>query len=61
MPKWLPNQRLMHEAGTSKISATFAAGRNSSTLRPRKKCQQQTPNTSAAPHSTPARIVWMNA
>ena len=53
IPKWLPNQRLTHETGTSTISATFAAGRKSSTLRPRAKCQQQTPNTTAAPRGQP--------
>ena len=33
--------------GTSTISASFAAGRKSSTLRRRAKCQQQTPKTTA--------------
>ena len=49
------------DTGTNTIRATFAAGRNSSALRPRAKCQQQTPNTTAAPHVRPARIVWTNA
>ena len=57
MPKWLPNQRLKPATGTSTISASFAAGRNSSWLRPRAKCQQQTPKTTAAPAVRPARIV----
>ena len=61
IPKWLPNHMLKHDTGTSTISATFAAGRNSSTLRPRAKCQQQTPNTTAAPQVRPARIVWTKA
>src|SRR4051794_27002569 len=61
IPKWLPNQRLRHEAGTSTINATFAAGRKTATLRPRAKCQQQTPKTTAAPQVRPARIVWTNA
>ena len=61
IPKWLPNHRFTHETGTSTISATFAAGLKSSTLRPRAKCQQQTPNTTAAPQVSPARIVWMKA
>ena len=34
MPKWLPNHRLKPATGTSTISASFAAGRNSSWLRP---------------------------
>ena len=52
---------LKHATGTSTINATFAAGLNSSTLRPRTKCQQQTPNTTAAPQVRPARIVWTKA
>ncbi len=61
IPKWLPNHMLKLATGTSTISATFAAGRNSSTFRPRTKCQQQTPNTTAAPQVRPARMVWTNA
>src|SRR5690349_13223969 len=56
--KWLPNQRLTTETGTSTNSASFAAGRNSSTFRPRAKCQQETPKTTAAPQVRPTRIVW---
>ena len=48
-------------AGTSTISATFAAGRNTSRLRPRAKCQQQTPNTTTAPAVSPASIVCTKA
>ena len=61
IPKWLPNQRFVHATGTSTISASLAAGRNTSTLRPRRKCQQQTPKTTAAPAVSPAMIVWPNA
>ena len=53
IPKWLPNQRFTHATGTSTISASFAAGRNSSTLRPRRKCQQQMPNTTADARGEP--------
>src|SRR5262249_4238403 len=59
--KWLPNQRFTHETGTSTISAIFAAGMNVSTLRPRRKCQQQTAKTTADPAVNPANIVCPNA
>ena len=57
MPKWLPNHMLKHATGTSTISASLAAGRNISWLRPRTRCQQQTPNTTAAPQVRPASMV----
>src|SRR5690349_13001292 len=61
IPKWLPNQRFAHDTGTSTMSASLAASRNSSTFRPRAKCQQQTPKTTAAPTVNPASIVCPNA
>ena len=61
IPKWLPNQRFVHATGTSTISASFAAGRKSSALRPCRNCQQQTPNTTAEPAVSPAMIVCPNA
>ena len=61
MPKWLPNQRLTAEIGTRTISASLAAGLKVSTLRPRAKCQQQTPKTTAEPAVSPAKIVCPNA
>ena len=56
IPKWLPNHMFAHETGTNTISATFAAGRKISTLRPRAKCQQQTPSITIDPKVRPARM-----
>src|SRR5690242_15127895 len=61
MPKWLPNHMLKLDTGTSTISATFAAGRKIEALRPRARCQQATPKTTAEPAVSPARMVCTNA
>ena len=52
---------LKQAAGTRTIRATFAAGRKVSAFRPRTRCQQQTPKTTAAPVVRPASIVCPNA
>src|SRR5436305_13326305 len=43
-PKRLPTDSWIRVAGTATITASFAARKNNSTLRPRNKCQQDTPN-----------------
>ena len=52
---------LKQATGTSTISASLAAGRNISWLRPRTRCQQQTPNTTAPPQVRPASMVCPKA
>ena len=60
-PKRLPTDSWMSVAGTATISASFAARRNSSTLRPRRKCQHETPSITIEPKIRPARIVCSQA
>ena len=48
-PKRLPTDSWMSVAGTATISASFAARWNSSTLRPRRKCQHETPSMTDEP------------
>ena len=60
-PKRLPTDSWMSVAGTATISASFAARRNSSTLRPRRKCQHETPSMTIEPKISPARIVCSQA
>ena len=56
-PKRLPTDSWISVAGIATITASFAARRNSSTLRPRNKCQQDTPSITIEPKIKPARIV----
>ena len=56
-PNRFPTDSWIRVAGTATISASFAARRNSSTLRPRSMCQQATPNIRIDPKIRPARIV----
>ena len=56
-PKRLPTTAGAASTGTATISASFAALRKRSTLRPRRKCQQQTPSITIDPKISPARIV----
>ena len=56
-PKWLPTTSWSSVTGTATISASFAALRKRSTLRPRRKCQQQTPSMTIDPKIRPASIV----
>ena len=56
-PKRLPTTSCSSVAGTATISASFAALRKRSTSRPRRKCQQQTPNITIDPKINPASIV----
>ena len=60
-PKRLPTDSWMSVIGTATISASFAACRNSSTLRPRRKCQHETPSIMTEPKIRPARIVCSHA
>ena len=60
-PKRLPTDSWMSVAGTATISASFAARRNNSTLRPRRKCQHETPSMTIEPKISPARIVCTQA
>ncbi len=60
-PKRLPTDSWMSVIGTATISASFAARRNSSTLRPRRKCQHETPSIMTEPKIRPARIVCSQA
>src|SRR5438034_306973 len=61
MPKWLPNQRLTAETGTSTISASLAERRKTWTSWPRAKCQQETPRTTTDPTVRAANIVCPKA
>ncbi len=60
-PKRLPTDSWTSVAGTATISASFAARRKSATLRPRRKCQQETPSMTIEPKIRPARIVCSHA
>ena len=56
-----PDDEVRRETGTRTISASLAALRKTSTLRPRRKCQQETPSTTIAAVVSPARITCAKA
>ena len=60
-PKRLPTDSWISVAGTATMSANAAPRRNSSTLRPRRMCQHETPSTTVVPKISPARIVCTHA
>ena len=57
-PKRLPTTSWSIVMGTATISASLVALRKRSTLRPRRRCQQETPKIMLDPKIRPARRTW---
>ena len=56
IPNALPHQSWIAVSGIKQQDRSFAAARKTSTFRPRRRCQAETPSTTKPPVRQPARM-----